>query len=117
MHRPPKWPGHLKRFRQTPTLNGNAHRSRPPFGVHGSWVGRGERARLMQVCGVLRLVYRGTRTELSVYQLVTDLSPSTGTVTDLVQANRWALLGRGVLDSRVPGDARFGLVAGQRRTR
>ena len=56
-------------------LNGNAHRSRPPFGVHGSWVGRGERARLMQVCGVLRLVYRGTRTELSVYQLVTDLGP------------------------------------------
>ena len=75
MHRPPKWPGHLKRFRRTPTLNGNAHRSRPPVGVHGSWVGRGERARLMQVCGVLRLGYRGTRTELSVYQLVADLGP------------------------------------------
>lgn len=38
MHRPPKWPGHLKRFRQTSTLNGNAHRSGLLVGVHGSWV-------------------------------------------------------------------------------
>ena len=27
MHQPPKWPGHLKGFRQTPTLNGEQHRS------------------------------------------------------------------------------------------
>ena len=45
MHRPPKWPGHLRGFRQTPTLNGNAHRSGLLVEVHGSWVGPGEPAR------------------------------------------------------------------------
>ena len=66
MHRPPKWPGHLKGFRQTPTLNGNAHRSGPLAGVHGSWMGSGEPARLMQVSGGLWSVQSGMRTESSV---------------------------------------------------